>query len=632
MEGTWWSMRTFAQRKNRLQKPVSSTFLRQNRATIGSDHREHPIHHLQRTIGNQALVRLAQLHADERLVGLTVATSPRFEDDFGQIPNNPPAAGAIQTTLAINKERDQNEQEAGRISGQVTRTAEPQLQNTCPSSEACLKRQTEQPAQEQERLQAQQVGPGDLEQTVVPPVVDEVLSEYGQPLNTPARAFMESRFGYDFRQVRVHTDKKAAASTKAMGALAYTYGSDVVFGAGQYSPHTYEGGRLLAHELAHVVQQRSFIPQNHISTKAEAQPDRAGCAGTIQLKRDDKVKVTQPTLIKIQPGITDRIEDAYGAGSLDQTRWSQLVDSAERASEGRRIEEATHAYLSLYSDVANLAQATRVVRSSDHINLVTGNQHDCKDAKPGLNFSFLTSSQWGALGTTGFVNEQGKLGVELRGRGELQPEVAIVLCRSAFKREKEQTLAVLRHEMVHAEHDMEDAAAALLSNPAARSGPIRTTTAKSELLAHVEGFMTMFHLAHPAPISIEHPAFQELLGALDTGKITPWAQTDPSSRSEALGRLQEYYCHALDELHREAFDAWVLTVLTTVRTDEVITAQSSSYTPAPGSFDEKAVLPSEGDVMGAAARVKTLEGDFFRGLQRVIASKCKGLKPSLQLP
>jgi len=68
---------------------------------------------------------------------------------------------------------------------------------------------------------------------------------------------VEPRLGHDFSQVRVHNDKEAAESTKAVNALAYTVGRHIVFGAGQYAPQTHAGRRLLAHELAHVVQQRA---------------------------------------------------------------------------------------------------------------------------------------------------------------------------------------------------------------------------------------------------------------------------------------------------------------------------------------------------------------------------------------
>jgi len=88
-----------------------------------------------------------------------------------------------------------------------------------------------------------------------PPIVHEVLRSPGQPLDAATRSFFEPRFGYDFSQVRVHTDSKAAESAKTLNALAYTIGSDIAFGGGQYLPQTTTGKRLLAHELTHVLQQ-----------------------------------------------------------------------------------------------------------------------------------------------------------------------------------------------------------------------------------------------------------------------------------------------------------------------------------------------------------------------------------------
>ena len=70
------------------------------------------------------------------------------------------------------------------------------------------------------------------------------------------RAFFESRMGHDFSDVRVHTDGEAAEAARSVHAQAYTLGRHVVFGAGQYTPATMDGKRLLAHELTHVVQQR----------------------------------------------------------------------------------------------------------------------------------------------------------------------------------------------------------------------------------------------------------------------------------------------------------------------------------------------------------------------------------------
>ncbi len=93
-----------------------------------------------------------------------------------------------------------------------------------------------------------------------PPIVHEVLRSHGQPLDRATLAFMEPRFGQDFSQVRVHTDAKAADSAHAVNALAYTVGPNLVFGTGQYAPQTSAGQRLMAHELAHIVQQHTCAP------------------------------------------------------------------------------------------------------------------------------------------------------------------------------------------------------------------------------------------------------------------------------------------------------------------------------------------------------------------------------------
>lgn len=77
----------------------------------------------------------------------------------------------------------------------------------------------------------------------------------GQPLTNEQRAFFEPRFGVNFSQVRIHTDRSADTAARAVRAQAYTRGSNIVFREDQYHPHTYAGRQLLAHELTHVVQQ-----------------------------------------------------------------------------------------------------------------------------------------------------------------------------------------------------------------------------------------------------------------------------------------------------------------------------------------------------------------------------------------
>lgn len=89
------------------------------------------------------------------------------------------------------------------------------------------------------------------------PVADVIGGGGGAALDEGVRAPMEAHLGADFSDVRVHTDAKASESAEAVGAQAYTVGNDIAFRSGSYAPGTMQGQRMLAHELTHVVQQRS---------------------------------------------------------------------------------------------------------------------------------------------------------------------------------------------------------------------------------------------------------------------------------------------------------------------------------------------------------------------------------------
>jgi hypothetical protein len=108
---------------------------------------------------------------------------------------------------------------------------------------------------ENKRLSLQRRANHQAEPDEVPPIVHEVLRSPGQPLDQDARAFMESRFGHDFSRVRLHTDGKAAESARAVNALAYTVGHNIVLGTEAHCLGSRQRSHLLAHELTHVVQQ-----------------------------------------------------------------------------------------------------------------------------------------------------------------------------------------------------------------------------------------------------------------------------------------------------------------------------------------------------------------------------------------
>jgi hypothetical protein len=102
------------------------------------------------------------------------------------------------------------------------------------------------------------------------------LKGSGSPLPPSERDFFESRFGADFGDVRVHSDGAAAQTAEELGARAYTVGSDIAFGAGEYAPGTERGRRLMAHELTHVIQQGGageMTPQRRAKVNRCTTPD-----------------------------------------------------------------------------------------------------------------------------------------------------------------------------------------------------------------------------------------------------------------------------------------------------------------------------------------------------------------------
>jgi outer membrane protein OmpA-like peptidoglycan-associated protein len=122
--------------------------------------------------------------------------------------------------------------------------------------------------------------------TGIPAAVHDIARSPGRALAPAVRELMEPRFGHDFGHVRIHTDAAAGRAARAVGARAYTVGRDVVFGDGQFIPDSAAGLRLIAHELAHVVQQGAGAgravaqPQavSNPSDAAEQEADRAADA------------------------------------------------------------------------------------------------------------------------------------------------------------------------------------------------------------------------------------------------------------------------------------------------------------------------------------------------------------------
>jgi hypothetical protein len=233
--------------------------------------------YLQRAIGNQAVQRL--INSDK--VGF----------DFAKI-------GILQPKLKVSQPNDVYEQEADRVAEQVMRMTDPSglvvPQGAAIDEErigrkcaACKMEEEEEKEKEDKELQisrkhstSRDTSSLEANDKTTNEIID-IRASNGSSLDANTGEFMMSRFGgYDFSNVKVHTDKRATRSAHSVNALAYTVGNDIVFGEGQYQPGTLEGRKLLAHELTHVIQGGGMIqrqpgpvddrPMNVPSEDAEA--------------------------------------------------------------------------------------------------------------------------------------------------------------------------------------------------------------------------------------------------------------------------------------------------------------------------------------------------------------------------
>lgn len=158
----------------------------------------------------------------------------------------------------LSEPEDAGERHANLLAEQALRMpearAEGQTGGTCQCGGTCPKCQKQRA--DSGRTETRSVPANDHSLQAGSPDLREALQAPGAPLDLATRHFFEPRFGHDFSRVRVHTSERAGNSAEAFGARAYTAGPHVVFGPGEYQPYSAEGRRLLAHELAHVVQPR----------------------------------------------------------------------------------------------------------------------------------------------------------------------------------------------------------------------------------------------------------------------------------------------------------------------------------------------------------------------------------------
>jgi Domain of unknown function (DUF4157) len=224
-----------------IETTISAKYPSCHNNTLRMDSRD-GIDHLHQPIGSQAVQRL-------------IDSNTAF--DFARI--------AIQPKMKISQPTDSYEEEADRLADQVmtmsiSSPATSPRRNGESANNKCsgcnMKDEEEKDNMPSMSREVSRVSSGKITDGVTNKI-NNIRSSRGSWLDADTKELMESRFGIDFSNVRIHTDARAAESAEAINALAYTVGQNIVFGKRQYAPSTKVGKRLLAHELVHTVQQRT---------------------------------------------------------------------------------------------------------------------------------------------------------------------------------------------------------------------------------------------------------------------------------------------------------------------------------------------------------------------------------------
>lgn len=219
-------------------------------------------------------------------------------------------------------------------------------------------------------VQSLPTGGKSSQDAIISPSVHEVLRSSGQPLDPTTRSFMESYFSHDFSQVRVHSNGQAAASARALSSSAYTVGQDIVFGKGKFSPGTSTGRHLLAHELAHVVQQQRAggATTPGISSRQDPFEDAADMAAQqITKGRVGRDRAMGRTLLRTGSGAPPAVqrfesEEAERERVVDETRAAtiELFHADSALGLGGDIEELIRKADKLHFIMFNYGPRTRI--------------------------------------------------------------------------------------------------------------------------------------------------------------------------------------------------------------------------------------------------------------------------------
>lgn len=312
----------------------------------------------QRALGSQAALRLFQGENDFDQVISRIGTNNNLAPASPQFHQSSAPPSQIQAGAESSQLIDAFEQQADQIADQLVQNTGNQNQPKGLANAASL------------RVPSQPTILAHFHPLPAPPLVHQVLAASGQPLDQAARADLEAGLGYDFSQIRVHTDIKAGRAARALHARAFTSGRQLVFAAGRYAPQTLDGRRLLAHELVHTLQQQS-VSGFQLSGEADAPVltaqeiyDQYASDNTVlgeELYRitsksfdnvplvldvidmvgwSDRDNVAYAFIHPLSSEMLDQIAAAAAGRSLLQRLWNEMGYPIPEFAEQKRIEDA----------------------------------------------------------------------------------------------------------------------------------------------------------------------------------------------------------------------------------------------------------------------------------------------------
>ena len=267
------------QQKQVKRSTSNAAALSQSALSAPADLTQAKVLALQRTAGNQAVQRLLAQHQVQ--AKLTVGPAhDHYEQEADRVAAQvmaQPTAPAKSVAQRAPKDEDKDKLQAKPLASGITSLAQ---RAPAPEDDKDEKLQAKSliqreavPEEDDKKLQAkslvQREAAPDEEEVKAKPEAATKGFEAGKgfekrlnasrgggaPLPDQTRAFMESRFGADFSDVRIHTGSEAAKLASAIGAQAFTQGKDIYLGEGKENVESTAGKELLAHELTHVVQQ-----------------------------------------------------------------------------------------------------------------------------------------------------------------------------------------------------------------------------------------------------------------------------------------------------------------------------------------------------------------------------------------